>query len=98
LKSPVSGWLTSIAFDKDNHGWITFDDGFLTSDDGGMSWKPVKTDGRFFLSRLLRMNDSLWAVGQSVILRQTSGTEWKRLETLVPNTMITGKTVPPGSK
>src|SRR5436305_1054715 len=90
VQSPVKGWLTSIAFDKANHGWITYDDGFLTTEDGGTTWKPVKTDGRYFLSRLLRMDDSLWALGQSVILRQTGPAAWKRLETLTPNTAMQG--------
>ena len=90
IKSPANGWLTSIAFDKSNHGWITYDDGFLTSEDGGLTWKPVQTDGRYFLARLLRMNDTLWAIGQSVILRQNGAAGWKRIDTLVPNTAMQG--------
>jgi hypothetical protein len=36
------------------------------------------------------MNDTLWAIGQSVILRQTGPAEWKRITTLVPNTAMQG--------
>jgi photosystem II stability/assembly factor-like uncharacterized protein len=90
VKTPVTASLTSMAFDKRGEGWITYDDGFLTSTDGGNSWKVVKTEGRYFLSRLLRMDDTLWAVGQSVILRQTGPTEWKKIDTLVPNAAMQG--------
>src|SRR6266496_40623 len=81
--SPIKGWLTSVAFDKANRGWITHDDGFLVSEDGGETWKVVKSSGRFFLSKLARVNDTMWALGQSNLLRQTgSGLEWKRIESL----------------
>jgi photosystem II stability/assembly factor-like uncharacterized protein len=90
VKTPMNASLTSIAFDKAGNGWITYDDGLLTSTDGGNTWKIVKTEGRYFLSRLLRMNDTLWAVGQSVILRQTGPAEWKKLDSLVPNTAMQG--------
>jgi photosystem II stability/assembly factor-like uncharacterized protein len=83
--SPIKGWLTSISFDSKNRGWITHDDGFLLSTDGGETWKKVATDGRYFLSRLVRVKDSMWALGQSTLLRQTGdGTTWKRIDTLTP--------------
>jgi photosystem II stability/assembly factor-like uncharacterized protein len=90
VKTPVSVSLTSIAFDKSGSGWITYDDGLLKSEDGGTTWKAVKTEGRYFLSRLLRMNDTLLAVGQSVMLRQTGPSEWKKIDSLVPNTTMQG--------
>jgi photosystem II stability/assembly factor-like uncharacterized protein len=93
--TPVHGWLTSIAFDRANRGWITYDDGFLVSEDGGGTWKPVAVDGRFFLSRLLNMNDSLWALGQSAMLRlEGNGTAWKRIDSLVPNAAMREATAP----
>jgi photosystem II stability/assembly factor-like uncharacterized protein len=93
--SPVHGWLTSIAFDRANRGWITYDDGLLMSDDAGTTWKPVSVNGRFFLSRLLNMNDSLWALGQSTILRlEGTGTTWQRIESLVPNGAMREATAP----
>jgi hypothetical protein len=36
------------------------------------------------------MNDTLWAIGQSVILRQNGAAGWKRIDTLVPNTAMQG--------
>jgi len=93
VPSPTKAYLTSIGFDKDGHGWIAYDDGFLTSADGGATWKVVPADGRFFLARLLTMNDSLWALGQSVMLRYTGNNQWKRIDSLVPNTMMEGATM-----
>jgi len=82
-ESPVKGWLTSVAFDKDGRGWITHDDGFLVSEDGGEHWKVVKTEGRYFLAKLARFHDSFWALGQSTLLRLNSpGLQWKRIESL----------------
>jgi photosystem II stability/assembly factor-like uncharacterized protein len=91
--SPVKASLTSMAFGKDGHGWITYDDGFLTSADGGATWTAVPANGRFFLARLFRMNDDLWALGQSVMLRHAGGTKWQRIESLVPNTTMQGAKV-----
>ena len=90
----MHGWLTSIAFDRAGRGWITHDDGFLVSEDGGNTWKPVSVNGRFFLSRLLKMNDTLWALGQSVMLRQDTGLTWKRIESLVPSGAMLEATAP----
>jgi len=90
VPSPTKAYLTSIAFDKEGHGWIAYDDGLLTSTDGGATWKMVPANGRFFLARLFRMNEDLWALGQSVMLRHTGGTNWKRIDSLVPNTTMQG--------
>jgi photosystem II stability/assembly factor-like uncharacterized protein len=86
--TPVKSWLTNVAFDNANRGWITYDDGLLVSEDAGKTWRPVKVEGRYFLARLVNVNQSLWALGQSVVLRQTgSGLEWKRVDTLTPSGM-----------
>jgi photosystem II stability/assembly factor-like uncharacterized protein len=98
VKTPLNVSLTSIAFDQAGAAWITYDDGFLKSEDNGATWKVVKTAGRYFLSRLLRVNDTLWALGQSVILRQTGPSEWKKIETLVPNTSMRGASAESTSK
>jgi photosystem II stability/assembly factor-like uncharacterized protein len=82
LASATNAWLTAIAFDGKGRGWIAFDDGFLTSEDGS-AWKEVRMPGRNFLNRLVRVNETLWAVGQSGILERTSGMEWKRVQSLV---------------
>jgi photosystem II stability/assembly factor-like uncharacterized protein len=85
LTSPVKSWLTNIAFDAANRGWITYDDGLLLSEDGGETWKAVPADGRYFLAKLQRVKDSLWAIGQSAILRQ-DGVKWVKIGSLVPST------------
>jgi photosystem II stability/assembly factor-like uncharacterized protein len=75
-----SGWLTSIAFDGANRGWITTDDGFLMSADGGETWKKQTTESQFFLNRLLRATGSAWALGPFGLLKQSgTGTEWKKI-------------------
>ena len=85
VESPVKAWLTSVNFDQANRGWITFDDGFLMSEDGGSNWKAVPMPGNYFLSRLLRVQKSLWAIGQSVVLQQADGAKWTPMESLVPS-------------
>ena len=82
--SPVKGWLTSILFDRSNRLWVTYDDGFLVSEDGGANWKQVPVEGQFFLSKLIAVDQSLWAMGQSALLKQTGG-KWARIPSLVPN-------------
>jgi photosystem II stability/assembly factor-like uncharacterized protein len=78
--SPYSGWLTSIAFDGANRGWITTDDGFLMSADGGETWKPQASEAQFFLNKLLRANGPAWALGPFGMVKQSAaGTEWKRI-------------------
>jgi photosystem II stability/assembly factor-like uncharacterized protein len=79
--SPVRSWLTNIAFEGPKKGWITFDDGFLTSEDGGQTWTQHDIKGRYFLSKLIPVGDSLWAVGQSAMLQRT-GASWKKLDGL----------------
>ncbi len=80
--SPVKSWLTNIAVDKDNRLWITYDDGFLVSENGE-TWKAIPAGGRFFLGRLQRVNGELWAIGQSTILKQ-DGLKWERISSLAP--------------
>jgi photosystem II stability/assembly factor-like uncharacterized protein len=90
-ESPVKGSLNSISFDATNRGWITYDDGFLLSEDKGETWKPLSAGGRYFLGKLLPVDKDMWAVGQSVVLEQKSGgKEWKKINSLVANTPATG--------
>jgi len=78
-KSPVKNSLNAIAFDSANRGWIAYDDGLLVSEDKGETWTQTPAGGRFFLGKLLPVDKSLWAIGQSVVLMQSgSGREWKR--------------------
>ncbi|HYW44314.1 MAG TPA: YCF48-related protein [Bryobacteraceae bacterium] len=87
--SPVKSWLTNIAFDASNRGWMTYDDGFLLSEDGGETWKAVPAAGRYFLSKLQRVNNSLWAFGQTTVLRQADGLKWEKIQSLVTDTTTT---------
>jgi photosystem II stability/assembly factor-like uncharacterized protein len=87
--SPAKSWLTSIAFDSAGRGWITYDDGLLLSEDNGETWKEVPAGGRYFLGKLLPIDKTLWAVGQSVVLQQSgNGKEWKKNPTLVTDRVI----------
>ena len=79
-KSPVSGWLTSIGFDGANRGWITTDDGFLLSEDGGETWKLQPTESQLFLNKVLRTTGTTWALGPFGLMKQTgAGMQWKKI-------------------
>ena len=81
-KSPVSGWLTSVGFDAANRGWITTDDGFLSSEDGGDTWKLQPTESQLFLNKVLRATGTTWALGPFGMLKQTAAggvTQWKKI-------------------
>ncbi|HEY2017758.1 MAG TPA: YCF48-related protein [Bryobacteraceae bacterium] len=81
--SPVRNWLSAVLFDSSNRGWITADDSILVSEDGGENWKAINAEGLLFLSQLVPVDKSLWAIGQLGVLRHTEGLTWKRLENLV---------------
>jgi len=79
--SPVRDWLTSIRFDRAGRGWITTSNGFLVSEDGGQSWRQVRLEQPVFLSRMIQVDDSLWAVGPFGVLRQERATlAWQNIE------------------
>jgi photosystem II stability/assembly factor-like uncharacterized protein len=84
--SPAKSWLTCVLFDGSNRGWITVDDGFLVSEDAGESWHSVPVDSRAFLSKLVRVKDSIWALGPFQALKQRDAkvTGWEKIEKLVP--------------
>jgi photosystem II stability/assembly factor-like uncharacterized protein len=83
--SPVKSWLTCVLFDASNRGWITVDNGFLVSEDGGESWRSLAVDDRAFLSKLVRVKDSVWAIGQSQALKQAdSSVAWRKIDKLLP--------------
>ena len=86
VKTPYSGWLTSVSFDSANRGWITTDDGFLVSADGGATWKLTTAGAagegqtQLFLSKLLRTSGVTWALGPFGLAKQTGdGTQWKKI-------------------
>jgi len=79
-KSGNSGWLTSIGFDGAKRGWITTDNGFLLSEDGGETWKLQPTDSQLFLNKVLRNTGITWALGPFGLLKQTGGAaQWKKI-------------------
>jgi len=83
LTSPVKTWLSAIAFDGKNRGWIAADDCILESDDGGETWKKVAAEDMLFLSQFVQVNGSLWAIGQLGVLTQPDGKTCKRMANLI---------------
>ncbi len=78
--SPVSLTLSSVFFDKAGRGWIAAGNDMLVSEDGGENWKLLRIDDPLFLTRFLPVNDSLWAIGQFGLLKQTgTSLKWQRL-------------------
>jgi photosystem II stability/assembly factor-like uncharacterized protein len=84
VKTPYSGWLTAVTFDSRGRGWITTDDGFLLSTDGGDNWTLIANQGeaesQLFLNKLLRTTGVVWALGPFGLMKQTGdGTKWKKI-------------------
>ena len=85
LKSPTQSWLTSVAMDRAKHIWIAGDENLLVSEDGGLNWKAIPVPSSFFVARVFPVGDSLWALAELGVLRQTgTGLEWKHDEAFVP--------------
>lgn len=82
--SSVKASLKDVMFDNANRAWITSDEQFLLSEDGGVKWRAVKTDRNVFLRRLIPVGNSLWAVGQLGVLKQGTGLTWTAVASLVP--------------
>jgi len=77
-KTGSTSWFSSIGFDGANRGWITTDDGFLMSDDGGETWKLQPADSQLFLNKILRAEGTAWALGPFGMVKQT-GSGWKKI-------------------
>jgi len=69
--SPSRDWLKAIVFDNSGRAWIASDNALLLSEDGGETWTSVPLSGSVFLSQILPVNGSVWAVGMFGVLRQT---------------------------
>jgi photosystem II stability/assembly factor-like uncharacterized protein len=87
VQTPYSGWLSAVMFDKANRGWITTDDGFLLSVDGGKTWKPTTAGAaaegqtQLFLNKLLTASGTTWALGPFGLAKQIGdGTKWKKID------------------
>jgi photosystem II stability/assembly factor-like uncharacterized protein len=80
---PVQSSLTSVVIDASGRGWITGSNHLLTSEDGGATWRSVAIDGTPFLHQVLPVKDTLWAIGQSRVLRRAGdGQVFSALTTL----------------
>lgn len=67
--SPLRDWLKSIVFDNSGRGWIASDNALLVTEDGE-TWAPIPVAGPVFVSQVLTVKDSVWAVGQFGVLKQ----------------------------
>jgi photosystem II stability/assembly factor-like uncharacterized protein len=83
-KTELRSWFTSMVVDKSNRLWITADDQFLMSQDGGEKWTAVDVDDQIYLREFIFVGDQLWALGQLGLLRQDNAGKWKAIDTLVP--------------
>ena len=84
-ESPFSGWMSSVIFDSAGRGWIAAGNDFLISEDRGETWKLVDVPGTYFLTKLLRVSDAVWALGQFGVMRQSgAGKEWKLIDNILP--------------
>jgi photosystem II stability/assembly factor-like uncharacterized protein len=84
-RSASQSWLTSLAMDRSKRLWVAADNSLLMSEDGGQTWKSVTTPTGYFVAKLLPVGDSLWAMAELGILKQTGAAlEWKRDETFIP--------------
>jgi photosystem II stability/assembly factor-like uncharacterized protein len=81
VKVPLQSWLKDVIVDHSNRVWIAADDQFLVSTDAGATWTSVPAKTQTFLRKFSYVGDTLWALGQLGILRQ-SGSEWKEVDTL----------------
>ena len=96
--SPVKSWLTAVVFDGANRGWIAYDDGLLLSEDGGETWTTVPVNGRFFLAKLVPVDNRVWAIGQSAVLKQEDTRKWTRITTLVTGTAAPATITPSSTR
>ena len=81
-KTSLSSWFSSIGFDGAKRGWITTDDGFLMSADGGDTWKLQPTESQLFLNKVLRATGTTWALGPFGMMKQTGtglSAQWKKI-------------------
>ena len=84
-KSPVQSWLTSVSMDRNKRIWVAADDHMLVSEDGGDQWRAVPVEANFFVARIFPVGDSLWALAELGVLKQTGGgLQFKHDESFVP--------------
>lgn len=69
--SPAREWLKSVACDGAGRWWIASDNVVLVSDDGGENWTRIPVEGTVFVHQVLPLRNTLWAVGQFGVLKQS---------------------------
>lgn len=67
--SPLHAALKSVVFDAAGRGWIASDRALLLSEDDGESWRQVPVERDVFLHQVLRLKDTVWAVGHFGVFR-----------------------------
>jgi len=104
VKSPSNSWLTSVAMDPSKRIWIAADEHLLVSEDGGDQWRAVPVDGNYLVSRLFPVGDSLWALAELGVLKQSgSSLQFKHDESFTPagahiaNSLEDSGITPPGT-
>jgi len=56
----------------------------LLTENGGETWRAIPIQDQLFLTQMLPVGDSLWAIGQLGVLKSTADpAKWKRIESLV---------------
>jgi photosystem II stability/assembly factor-like uncharacterized protein len=79
-KLDLAGSLTSVFFDKQSRGWITSDRDIFFTTGGGQTWTPSGLNDWVFLTEILEVGDSLWALSPQRILRKEDKS-WEPLRT-----------------
>jgi photosystem II stability/assembly factor-like uncharacterized protein len=67
--SPSHDWLKAVLFDDSGRGWIASDSALLVSEDGE-TWTPIPVEDTVFVSQVLAVGNSVWAIGRFGILKQ----------------------------
>ena len=80
MKSPVRATLTSLLFDKNGMGYIAAGSDILLSKDGGETWSSIEIEDQVFISHVMKVNDSIWAVGEfGILVQKGADQKWQRL-------------------
>lgn len=69
--SPVREWLKSVACDGLGRWWVASANSLLVSENGGESWVTIPVEGSYFLHQVALARETVWAVGQFGVLRQS---------------------------
>lgn len=79
--SPVREWLKWVAYDGAGRWWIASDNEVLVTEDGE-KWTRIPVEKARFIHQVLPVGNSIWAIGQFTVLKQSNGTKLTTLATL----------------